>query len=118
MPNPSFGIGCGRSSLTALCGFAASTRLVLTSRDFVCLEKYLVIEVDGGHHGEPEQMAHDEKRSAWLSAQGYRVIRFWTHEVLYDTENVLSAIFEELKVQPSRERTTPTRCIQWLSSAS
>ena len=86
--------------------------------DFVCLEKYLVIEVDGGHHGEPEQMAHDEKRSAWLSAQGYRVIRFWTHEVLYDTENVLSAIFEELKVQPSRERTTPTRCIQWLSSAS
>ena len=76
--------------------------------DFVCLEKYLIIEVDGGQHGEPEQMAHDEKRSVWLAAEGYRVIRFWTHEVLYDTDNVLSAIFTELQGQPSRTRGTPT----------
>ncbi len=42
--------------------------------DFVCLEKKLVIEADGGQH--IEQQTYDEKRTAFLQAQGFRVLRF------------------------------------------
>jgi very-short-patch-repair endonuclease len=50
--------------------------------DFVCLEKRLVVEVDGGQHTEALQAAHDSERSAWLEQQGFSVLRFWDHEVL------------------------------------
>ena len=54
--------------------------------DFVCLEKQLAIEVDGGQHSE--QADHDARRSAWLEAQGFRILRFWDHEVLKHIEAV------------------------------
>ncbi len=42
--------------------------------DFVCLENRLVIEVDGGQHGE--QAGYDENRTQKLQAAGFRVLRF------------------------------------------
>jgi very-short-patch-repair endonuclease len=42
--------------------------------DFVCLVKKLIAEIDGGHHAE--QVALDAHRTAWLEAQGFRVLRF------------------------------------------
>ena len=48
--------------------------------DFVCLEKRLIIEVDGGQHNT--QRAQDAKRETWLRQEGYTVLRFWNHEVL------------------------------------
>ncbi len=60
--------------------------------DFVCFENGLVIELDGGQHCE--QVAYDAERSAWLQAQGFRVLRFWNHEVLQDIEAVKGAIRE------------------------
>ena len=62
--------------------------------DFVCLEKRLIIEVDGGQHGE--QAAHDEERSAWLAAQGFRVLRFWNHKVLQNIEAVKEVVAKAL----------------------
>ena len=59
--------------------------------DFICLEKNVVIEVDGGHHAENEEL--DIQRSAYLNKMGYRVVRFWNNEVLQETEAVLEAIF-------------------------
>ncbi|MDH4561423.1 endonuclease domain-containing protein [Pseudomonas sp. BN411] len=58
--------------------------------DFICLEQRLVIELDGGQH--QEQADRDGERDRWLSEQGYRVLRFWNHEVLRDTDAVLEAI--------------------------
>jgi len=58
--------------------------------DFACLEKKLVVEVDGGQHSE--QSAYDEERTAWLESQGYRVLRFWNNEVLKEIEIVLDVI--------------------------
>ena len=58
--------------------------------DFVCFEKHLIIELDGGQHAE--QVAYDGERSAWLQAQGFRVLRFWNHEVLQNMEAVMDAI--------------------------
>lgn len=61
--------------------------------DLVCFEKRLIIEVDGGQHAE--QVAYDGERSAWLQSQGFRVLRFWNHEVLQNTEGVMEVILRE-----------------------
>ena len=59
--------------------------------DFICVEKSVVIEVDGGQHAENEEL--DLQRSAFLNKMGYQVVRFWNNEVLQETEAVLEAIF-------------------------
>jgi very-short-patch-repair endonuclease len=61
--------------------------------DFACLRRMLVVEIDGGQHmGSPE----DEVRDRWLGSRGYRVLRFWNHEVLKNTEGVLTVIASAL----------------------
>jgi len=50
--------------------------------DFVSHPARMVIEVDGGQHAETQVIERDEKRSAWLKAEGYQVIRFWNADVL------------------------------------
>jgi len=72
--------------------------------DFVCLEKHLVIELDGGQHNELEHLQHDQKRTLWLQAQGFEVLRFWNHEVLQQTSDVLARVLQAL---------TPTLSHQW-----
>ena len=62
--------------------------------DFVCLEKKLILEVDGGQHSE--QLSYDTERSTWLEAQGFRVLRFWNNEVLKEIEVVKQVIAEAL----------------------
>jgi very-short-patch-repair endonuclease len=62
--------------------------------DFVCLEARLVIEVDGGQHGE--QAEEDRLRTEWLEARGFRVVRFWNQEVLNSPEEVKAAIWRAL----------------------
>jgi very-short-patch-repair endonuclease len=58
--------------------------------DFVCHEKCLVIEVDGGQH--MENSLADGERTDWLQSQGYRVVRFWNDQVLKETDAVLEEI--------------------------
>src|SRR6266511_1477989 len=63
----------------------------------------LIIEIDGGQHALPAPA--DRRRTEWLAQQGYRVIRFWNHEVLSNLEGVLEAIGEALQwPSPSRRR--------------
>jgi very-short-patch-repair endonuclease len=62
--------------------------------DFACFEKRLVIEVDGGQHAEKPLI--DAKRTAWLTSQGFRVVRFWNNDVLNSIESVLAVIQEKL----------------------
>ncbi|MFN7676517.1 DUF559 domain-containing protein [Flavobacterium sp.] len=67
--------------------------------DFICLEKKLIIEVDGGYHNTNEQKEADELRTQILNEIGFKVIRFTNEEVIVDTDNTLkkiSAIFESL----------------------
>jgi adenine-specific DNA-methyltransferase len=71
--------------------------------DFVCLENRLVIEVDGGQHGQ--QAGDDENRTQKLRAAGFRVLRFWNNEVLKDIESVKEKIWlvvQELQSHPPR----------------
>ena len=64
--------------------------------DFFCPQARLVIEVDGGQHGEPTGIAHDRRRDAWIAAAGYRVLRFWNHDVLTEADAVLDVIWSAL----------------------
>lgn len=65
--------------------------------DFVCLEKRLVIELDGGQHNEPEQANYDADRTHWLTENGFHVLRFWDHEVLKELDAVKEAIAEAVR---------------------
>ena len=72
--------------------------------DFVCLHKRFVVEVDGGQHSQPEQQAHDARRTAWLEAQGYRVLRVWNTEVFDNLDGVIETILHELAGRPTVAR--------------
>ena len=64
--------------------------------NFVCFEKRLIIELDGGQHSE--NVAQDIERTRWLESQGLRVLRFWNNQVLREIEAVKQVIFEALEV--------------------
>ena len=68
--------------------------------DFVCYEKKLIIEVDGGQHADSEK---DQERDHWLKGQGFEILRFWNNEVLGNREGVLQRIINFLGT-PSREK--------------
>ncbi len=62
--------------------------------DFVCIERRLVVELDGGQHAE--QMSKDDLRTAEIVRRGFRVIRFWNNDVIANIEGVLEAIAVKL----------------------
>lgn len=57
--------------------------------DFVCQDRRLIIELDGGQHAESKQ---DVERDNWLASKGYRVLRFWNSDVLQNRTAVLEMI--------------------------
>jgi len=57
--------------------------------DFVCRERRLIIEVDGGQHATDER---DAVRDQWLADHRYRVLRFWNNDVLGNIDGVLETI--------------------------
>jgi very-short-patch-repair endonuclease len=62
--------------------------------DFVCLAARLVIEVDGDSHDLSYE--NDERRTRWLEGEGFRVIRFWNHDIASDLDGVVRTIEVEL----------------------
>ena len=64
--------------------------------DFCCIERRVVVEVDGGQHS-PQS---DGRRTTELNAMGYRVVRFWNNDVLENTEGVLTSLLAELEPHP------------------
>lgn len=65
--------------------------------DFVCLDKMLIVEIDGGYHNNPTQQKDDKIREEWLKKQGYRIIRFTNEEIIGNTNYVLDTITENLR---------------------
>ena len=62
--------------------------------DFVCFEKRLVIELDGGQHAANQE--YDHSRSEWLRSQGFKVIRFWNNDVMNNVEGIKEVIARNL----------------------
>jgi very-short-patch-repair endonuclease len=63
--------------------------------DFCCVERRLVVELDGGQHAE--RNTADERRTRLVERFGYRVLRFWDNEVLSNLDGVLERINEVLE---------------------
>ncbi len=66
--------------------------------DFLCHSSKLVIELDGGQHNEPADIAYDRRRTAWLGTQGYQVLRFWNNDVMLNAEGVHTVIRNALGI--------------------
>ena len=57
--------------------------------DFCCVERKLIVELDGSQHSP----IIDAARTRYLETQGWHILRFWDHDVLRDTEAVADAIW-------------------------
>ncbi len=74
--------------------------------DFVCREKKLIIEVDGGQH--MAAAAYDQQRTKDLEAIGYQVVRFWNNEVHENIQGVMENILNLLEnVPPDKKPSSP-----------
>ncbi|AER55272.1 hypothetical protein DSC_03095 [Pseudoxanthomonas spadix BD-a59] len=62
--------------------------------DFAAPAARLIVELDGGQHGARAQA--DARRTAALNAAGYRVVRYWNHQVLQQTDAVLEDLLRRL----------------------
>ena len=71
--------------------------------DFVCLDRMLIIEIDGKIHQLPENQESDKIRTEWLESKGFKVIRFTNDEVLENIDRVLNKILESLKSRKSHK---------------
>lgn len=83
-----------------VCGFKFRRQHIIEPYivDFVCIEKKLIVEIDGGQHAE--RVEADKERTSCLENKGYKVIRFWNNEVLGNTDAVLDVIFDILNETP------------------
>lgn len=74
--------------------------------DFVCIDRMLVVELDGGHHNEPIQAEHDGVRDAMLARAGYLVLRFPNFAVRSNLDGVMATIRAALLDRPSAKGKT------------
>jgi very-short-patch-repair endonuclease len=74
--------------------------------DFVCFEKRLIVEIDGSQHASSER---DAARDAILTAEGFRIARYWNNDVLQQPTAVLEDILAKLAepIEPLTRRLTP-----------
>lgn len=70
--------------------------------DFCAPRKKLIIELDGSQH--LAQKEYDEERTKYLELRGYRVLRFWNHQVMNDLETVLKVIWNVLNEKKGPEK--------------
>ncbi len=79
--------------------------------DFACHEKRLVIELDGGQHGQKLHAAADAERDAYMQNNGYQVLRFWNNDVMRNLDGILQTIADALSSPspPSPDPSPPLR---------
>lgn len=64
--------------------------------DFICNEKKLIIEIDGGQHNENKNITYDQERTKYLESKGYKVIRFWNNDIDNNIEEVYLDILKHM----------------------
>jgi len=60
--------------------------------DFVCFKYRLIIEIDGGHHGDAQQLAHDARRDAVFATRGFPTLRMWNTDIDSDLDAAVETI--------------------------
>jgi very-short-patch-repair endonuclease len=66
--------------------------------DFACIQARLAVELDGGQHADNPS---DTRRDAFLAAEGWRVVRFWNHDVIENRNGVLEKLLQIIAEEPS-----------------
>ena len=61
--------------------------------DFVCREKKIIIELDGGQHNDPIEIQYDIDRTKFMVTEGYSVVRFWNNDI----DKNLVGVYKELQ---------------------
>ena len=64
--------------------------------DFACEIHNLIIELDGGHHNEPDNIEYDKQRTEFLKNKGYKVLRFWNNEIDDNIDGVCEVIYKTI----------------------
>jgi len=62
--------------------------------DFYCSAARLVIEVDGGTHSEDRQIAHDERRDAYMRQLGYKVLRVSSGDIMRNADEAADGVVQ------------------------
>jgi very-short-patch-repair endonuclease len=75
--------------------------------DFVCFSHDLVIELDGGQHSAESARRYDLLRTAWLESQGFRVLRYWNHQVFENLDGIADVVWRALSEAEQRKGVTP-----------
>ena len=79
--------------------------------DFVCREKKLIVEVDGGQHMDATE--YDEHRTKVLEAHGYQVLRVWNNDVFQNTPGIMEKILALLETVPHLSPLIPNPSPPW-----
>ncbi len=66
--------------------------------DFLCKDRGLIIELDGGQH--IDEVIQDTERTGYFESHGFRVLRFWNHDVLKDLRTILETLWNDLQSRP------------------
>ena len=62
--------------------------------DFACLQRHLIIEVDGGQHTWRQDQ--DTERTRQIEAEGFRILRFWSTDILQNPDGVLLRLHQAI----------------------
>jgi very-short-patch-repair endonuclease len=68
--------------------------------DFCCINKKIIIELDGGQHNTEENIEKDKERQKYLENEGFKVLRFWNNEIDNNLDGVILKILEAAKPHP------------------
>ena len=89
-------------------GKLVAKKLCAFKIDFVCVEKQLIVEIDGEYHPTKEQEEAEALKIQFLHELGYKIIRYTSEEVIGDTNKVIQKISSVIARLPLRELiTTP-----------
>ena len=70
--------------------------------DFVCIDRMITIEIDGGYHNQPDMIQYDKERTLYLSEKGFKELRFTNEELRSDPEAIVEKIKKEISLRESQ----------------
>lgn len=73
-------------------GYEFQKRLGAYFADFFLAEGMVVLEIDGGYHSKPSQIAKDEKRTRFMERKGLKVLRLSNAQVRHESAECLAKI--------------------------
>jgi very-short-patch-repair endonuclease len=76
--------------------------------DFVCFSQKVIMELDGGQHNQARAKDYDNVRTQLLASRGFRVLRFWNHEIFENEDGVAEVIWRALSEATLSQASPPS----------